>query len=62
MRLGDSYYVNSEIFGRVEVYLDGVWGTVHFDTGDYSDGAGEAVCRQLGFTYMGQTGTIITLR
>ena len=34
--------------GRVEIYLDGVWGTITANSADGEDGA-HVVCRQLGY-------------
>ena len=40
----------TELSGRVEVYRDGVWGTVCDDDFDYREAA--VICRSLGLRYL----------
>ena len=59
VRLGDPVYKfnNTIVSARVEIYWNGRWGTIHYNTnGDtsYEGGqaaAGEAFCKQLGFAF-----------
>ena len=41
---------SSDFEGRVEVCLDGEWGTVCADF-SWSDSAAQVICNQLGFPY-----------
>ena len=50
--------------GRLEVYLDGVWGTVCYDPEYYTvweKGAARAACRQLGFNNQINVGSVVDL-
>ena len=52
----DEQYVS----GRVELYLDGVWGTVDAGTG-VQLGPAQTICRQLGYFDSLNSGTVIDL-
>ena len=40
----------SETSGRIEIYYDGVWGTICNDIFDNNDNGPRVVCRQLGLS------------
>ena len=42
--IGTTNFVNQYVYGRVEIFLSGVWGTVS-DRGAYAS----IICRQLGY-------------
>ena len=72
MRLGDRTNVvtrtGNQSTGRVEIYLDGRWGTVQYSE-DIIDvvpsgqrGVSKAICRQLGFGATVTYGTVALLK
>lgn len=60
MRLAGS---NTTRRGRVELYLDGVWGTVGARRGiRRRTWAADTICRQLGYSDSSERGTVADLR
>ena len=56
---GTSKVIKNELpIGRLEVYMNGEWGTV---CGSVSERAAEAVCRQLGYQVEVITSTVVNL-
>ena len=46
--------------GRLEIFRNGVWGTVCIDGFDFYEG--DIACRQLGFPYANGVGTVIEFK
>ena len=67
MRLGDRKYDPrfQTTSGRVEIYMDGEWGTIRYDTSNKSDGqrgVGEAICIQLELGDVFRVGPVMQIK
>ena len=60
LRLIDNLGQIARQFGRLEIYRNGVWGTVCIDGFDFYEG--DIACRQLGFPYANGVDTVIEFK
>ena len=44
--------------GRVEIYMNGEWGTVKYDSSNDQEGVGQVICKQLGLVDVDSVRTV----